>query len=83
MAKANQIAAKELRERGAAELKSLLASKTDELQKARFKHALGQLRTTHALSGLRREVARIETVLAQRQAAETQATTPSGAQAKG
>lgn len=66
MAKGDQIAAKQLRERGEAELESLLASKTDELQKARFKHALGQLRTTHTLRSLRREVARIETVLRER-----------------
>lgn len=66
MAKGDQIAAKQLRERGEAELESLLASKADELQKARFKHALGQLRTTHTLRSLRREVARIETVLRER-----------------
>jgi large subunit ribosomal protein L29 len=66
MAKGNQVAAKELRERGDAELKSLLAAKIEELHKARFKHALGQLRTTHTLLGLRREVARIETVLRER-----------------
>lgn len=68
MAKGNQVAARELRERGEAELKSLLASKVEELQKARFKHALGQLRTTHNLKVLRREVARIETVLHERAA---------------
>ncbi|MBN1959522.1 MAG: 50S ribosomal protein L29 [Deltaproteobacteria bacterium] len=63
MAKANQIAAKELRERGKAELESLLVSKTEELQKVRFKHALGQLRTTHTLLALRREIARITTIM--------------------
>jgi large subunit ribosomal protein L29 len=66
MAKANQIAAKELRERGEAELKSLLVSKSEELQKARFKHALGQLRTTNTLLALRRDLARIATVLQER-----------------
>lgn len=66
MAKGNTVAAKELRERGDAELKSLLATKIEELQKARFKHALGQLRTTHTLKALKRDVARIETVLGQR-----------------
>ncbi len=68
MAKGNTVAAKELRERGDAELKSLLATKIDELQKARFKHALGQLRTTHTLKALKRDVARIETVLGERAA---------------
>lgn len=66
MAKGNQIAAKELRERGDAELRSLLTGKAEELQKARFKHALGQLRMTHQLQVLRREVARIETILSER-----------------
>ncbi len=60
------IPAKELRERADAELESLLKSKTEELQKARFKHALGQLPKTHTLKTLKREVARIETVLHQR-----------------
>ncbi len=60
------VVTKELRTRADAELSSLLAAKVEELQKARFKHALGQLRTTHTLKALRREVARIETVLAQR-----------------
>ncbi len=68
MAKDNTVAAKELRERGDAELKSLLAEKLDELTKSRFKHALGQLRTTHTLKALKRDVARIETVLGQRAA---------------
>jgi len=68
MAKGNTVAAKELRERGDAELQSLLATKVEELQKARFKHALGQLRTTHTLKALKRDVARIETVLGQRAA---------------
>ena len=66
MAKGNQIAATELRERGDAELKSLLTGKAEELQKARFKHSLGQLRATHQLGSLRREVARIETILRER-----------------
>ncbi len=70
MAKGNQIAASELRERGEAELASLLVGKAEELQKARFKHALGQLRTTHQLKALRREVARIETVLRERAASK-------------
>jgi large subunit ribosomal protein L29 len=59
----NQNAAKELRDRGPAELKSLLAGKVEELFKAQFKHALGQLRTTHQLKTLRRDIARINTVL--------------------
>ncbi len=66
MAKGNTIPAKELRTRGDAELKSMLASKLEELTKSRFKHALGQLRNPHTLGALKREVARIETVLKER-----------------
>lgn len=59
----DQIAAKELRQRGEPELRSLLSSKNEELQKARFKHALSQLRQTHNLKTLRREIARLTTIL--------------------
>jgi len=68
MATTEQLGPKELRERGEAELRSLLASKSDELHKVRFKHALGQLRQTHTLKALKRDVARIETVLHERAA---------------
>ncbi|OGQ83992.1 MAG: 50S ribosomal protein L29 [Deltaproteobacteria bacterium RIFOXYA12_FULL_58_15] len=59
----NSVVTKELRERSEAELKSLLGSKVEELQKARFRHALGQLRETHTLKLLKRDIARLETVL--------------------
>ena len=66
MPKDNQMPAKELRTRGDAELKSMLASKLEELTKSRFKHALGQLRNTHTLRTLKRDIARIETVMKER-----------------
>ena len=66
MAKINQTPAKELRERGEAELKSLMATKQDELQKVCFKHALGQLRQTHQVKSLKREIARLATLLAEK-----------------
>jgi len=62
----NTVVAKELRDRNDAELKSLMQSKVDELQKTRFKHALGQLSETHALKTLRRDIARLQTVLNER-----------------
>ncbi len=59
----------ELRTRSAAELRSLLANKQETLQKLRFKHQLGQLTKTHELKELRRDVARIETIMRQEQRA--------------
>lgn len=53
----------QLRQRNAAEVRSLLASKAEELRKLRFKHALGQLRTTHVLKGLRKDIAQLQMVL--------------------
>ncbi len=62
----NYLGAKELRERNDSELKSLLATKADELHKAKFKHALGQLRETSTLSSIKKDIARINTVLSER-----------------
>jgi large subunit ribosomal protein L29 len=65
--KDEHLAAKELRERPAGELNSMLATKVEELFKARTKLALGQLRTTHEITALRRDVARLKTVLNEQQ----------------
>jgi len=73
MAKNTTTPAKELRERGEAELKSLLATKQEELQKVGFKHALGQLRQTHQIKVLRREIARLATLISERKAAPARA----------
>ena len=62
----NAIIAKELRGRAEAELRSLLLAKSEELQKLKFKQALGQLRETHNLTVLRRDIARLETVLTEK-----------------
>lgn len=56
----------ELRQRNEAEVRSLLGSKAEELRKLRFKHAIGQLRETHTLRTIRRDIAKLNTVLAQR-----------------
>jgi len=66
--KKEQIKTADLKDRHEAELRSLLSNKQEELRKARFKHALGQLRETHILRGLRLDVAKINTVLTQRKA---------------
>jgi large subunit ribosomal protein L29 len=60
------VLAKELRKRADAELRSLLSAKIEELQKARFKHALGQLRETHTLKVLKRDISRLRTVLTEK-----------------
>jgi large subunit ribosomal protein L29 len=63
----NIIVAKELRERGDAELRSLLASKREELHGVEFKQALGQLRETHTIRLLKRDIARLQTLLRERE----------------
>lgn len=57
------VVVKEIRERADAELVSLIDSKTEELHQAKFKHALSQLQTTHELKQLKRDIARLKTVL--------------------
>ena len=59
----NVVVVSELADRSDAELRSLGASKAEEFQKAKFKHALGQLDKTHMLRSLRQDIARINTVL--------------------
>lgn len=53
----------ELLQRGTTELHALLNTKAEELHKARFKHALGQLKETHTLRTLRRSIALINTAV--------------------
>ena len=64
--KEERLIAKELRERGDDELRSLLGSKQEELYRKRFNHVLRQLRETHELRALRRDIAKIHTVLRER-----------------
>src|SRR5688572_7607577 len=61
----NAVIARELRQRGEAELKSLLDAKKEELQRTRFKHMVGQLRQTHTLNQLKQDIARLQTVVAE------------------
>lgn len=64
----NTVIVKEIRGRGDAELVSLLDSKAEELHQVKFKHALGQLQTTHELKQLKRDIARLKTVLGESRA---------------
>lgn len=67
------VVVKELRGRADAEVRSLLATKIEDLHGVKFKQALGQLQETHTLKVLKREIARLKTVLRERvQKAEVQ-----------
>lgn len=61
--KAVRPAAKDLRDMSAEDLRKALAEQRQELINARFKHAAAQLEKTSELKAMRRQVARIETVL--------------------
>ena len=58
--------ASEFRELSRDELQQKVQDQRGQLFNARVKHATGQLENTAQLSTLRREVARLETVLAER-----------------
>jgi large subunit ribosomal protein L29 len=66
MATEGTVITKEMQSRSDVELKSLLAEKREELQGASFKHALGQLTNTSLLGSLKRDIARLSTILRQR-----------------
>ena len=58
--------AKEIRERSSQELQGLIDDAKQSLFEARIKNATHQLTNTSSIQKARREVARIETVLAER-----------------
>lgn len=66
MATEGTVIAKEMESRNDVELNSLLDEKKEELQNASFKHALGQLANTSLLGSLKRDIARLNTILRQR-----------------
>ncbi len=70
--------AKELRERTAEELERLLEDEKDSLFKARLDNATHQLNNTSEIRKHRREIARINTVIGERQAAVSESDTPQG-----
>lgn len=61
--KADTLKAADLRKLSAEELRSKLAEQREALMTARFKHATAQLEKTSELKATRRLVARISTVL--------------------
>ena len=60
---------KEVRNLSAAEIKAKVADTREELMKLRFQQVTGQLTDTSRLRILRRDVARMETILAEMQKA--------------
>ena len=58
--------AAELRELSSEELEQKAKEQREQLFNAKVKHATGQLENTARLSSLRREVARLETLLAEK-----------------
>jgi large subunit ribosomal protein L29 len=57
--------AKEIRNLSAEEIKTKINDSREELMKLRFQQVTGQLTDTSRLRSLRREVARMETILAE------------------
>ena len=62
--------AQDLRDLTIVELESLLAEKTETLASQRFEHALKQLHDVAYLNILRRDLARIRTVITEKEMAE-------------
>jgi large subunit ribosomal protein L29 len=62
----------ELRNLNAGELENKLADAREELMKLRFQQVTGQLTDTSRLRILRREIARMQTILREQPAAETE-----------
>lgn len=56
-----------LRELGVEELKTKIAEKQEQLMRDRFRHATASLSDTALLKTTRREIARMQTVLQQKQ----------------
>ena len=55
--------AKEIREKTVAELNEKLADLKDELYKLRFQHAINQLDNPMRITAVKRDIARVQTVL--------------------
>ena len=60
---------KEIRNLSAEQIKAKVADTREELMKLRFQQVTGQLTDTSRLRTLRRDIARMETILAQTQKA--------------
>lgn len=60
---------KEIRDLGVNELKQKSAELTEELFRLKIKHASGQLESTVMLTRFRKDIARVKTVLKEKEAA--------------
>ena len=60
--------AKEIRESTVEELQNKLADLKDELYKLRFQHAINQLDNPMRISAVKRDIARVQTVICEKQA---------------
>lgn len=58
--------AKDIRELSTEEIQIRIAEKKEELFKLRFQNALGQLENTTNLSTVRRDIARLNTILTEK-----------------
>jgi len=65
--------ASELRSQSIEDLKELSKERRKELFELRFKHYTGQLTDSASLKNARRDIARIETVIREREIAQTTA----------
>ncbi len=59
--------AKEIKEMTNDELASKLASLKEELFNLRFRHATGQLENPNVISGVKKDIARVKTVIRERE----------------
>ena len=59
--------AKEIHEMTSEELTKKLAELKDELFNLRFRHATGQLENPNVLNGVKKDIARVKTVMRQRE----------------
>ncbi len=59
--------AKEIHEMTSEELTKKLAELKDELFNLRFRHATGQLENPNVLNGVKKDIARVKTVLRERE----------------
>ena len=63
--------AKEIRELSVAELNEKLAELKDELYKLRFQHAINQLDNPMRITAVKKDIARVQTVLREAELADS------------
>ena len=63
--------AKEVRENSLAELESKLVDLKDELYKLRFQHAINQLDNPMRISAVKKDIARVQTIIREKQLDES------------